>query len=133
MHAFRWDESSNSWTEFGLVAKDAINNFPPRAIRDGQWLMSRRKHNYKQAGVEFLIGGCEGFGRLAIVSGLRKHSELKAEEPEWWELPDGNLVAVFRDNSRSGFLFRSFSTDGGRTWTKPVKQTFRTRLQRCVD
>ncbi len=124
LYAFRWDESSNSWTEFGLVAKDAINNFPPRAIRDGQWLMSRRKHNYKQAGVEFLIGGVKALDDWQSFPVFGSNSELKAEEPEWWELPDGNLVAVFRDNSRSGFLFRSFSTDGGRTWTKPVKTNF---------
>ena len=29
------------------------------------------------------------------------------------------LVAVFRDNRRSGFLYRALSTDDGRTWSTP--------------
>lgn len=124
LHAFRWEESSGSWTDNGLVAQDAINNFPPRPLRDGQWLMSRRKHNYKQAGVEFLIGGVKALDDWQSFPVFGSNSELKAEEPEWWELPDGNLVAVFRDNSHSGFLFRSYSTDSGRTWTKPIKTNF---------
>jgi predicted neuraminidase len=49
---------------------------------------------------------------------------LKAEEPDWWILPDQNLMAVFRDNSRGGFLYRSFSTDDGRTWSEPVQTNF---------
>ena len=86
--------------------------------------MSRRKHNYKQAGVEFLIGGVKALDDWQSFPVFGSNSELKAEEPEWWELADGNLVAVFRDNSHSGFLFRSYSTDSGRTWTKPIKTNF---------
>ena len=39
-------------------------------------------------------------------------------------LPDNNLVGLFRDNQKSGFLFRAFSTDNGRSWTKPVRTNF---------
>src|SRR5690606_42048351 len=51
--------------------------------------------------------------------------ELSAEEPYWWVLPDGkNLMALFRDNNRSGYLYRSFSIDNGRSWSPPVKTDF---------
>jgi predicted neuraminidase len=53
-----------------------------------------------------------------------RDSALAAEEPYWWVLPDGSLVAMFRDNRASGFLFRSFSRDHGRTWTMPVRTNF---------
>jgi predicted neuraminidase len=33
-------------------------------------------------------------------------------------------MALFRDNRRSGFLYRSFSTDDGRTWSRPVRTNF---------
>jgi hypothetical protein len=55
---------------------------------------------------------------------LGSSDELAAEEPLWWELPDGNLKALFRDNRRSGFLYRSFSTDLGRSWSTPVRTNF---------
>ncbi|MDZ4683658.1 MAG: exo-alpha-sialidase [Planctomycetaceae bacterium] len=55
---------------------------------------------------------------------LGSSSQLSAEEPLWWALPDGNLVALFRDNRRSGYLYRSFSTDQGRTWSQPVRTNF---------
>ncbi len=86
--------------------------------------MSRRSHDYKTKGVQFLIGGVESLNawRSFLVPGTA--TTLRAEEPEWWGLPDGNLQGLFRDNSRSGYLYRAFSTDNGRTWTTPVKTNF---------
>ena len=51
-------------------------------------------------------------------------SELAAEKPLWWALPNGNLVTLFRANRRSGYLYRSFSTDVGRTWSRPARTNF---------
>lgn len=55
---------------------------------------------------------------------LGSSSELNAEEPFWWELPDRNLMALFRDNRKSGYLYRSFYVDRGRSWTKPIRTNF---------
>jgi predicted neuraminidase len=33
-------------------------------------------------------------------------------------------MALFRDNNKSGFLFRSFSIDNGRTWSPPTRTNF---------
>jgi predicted neuraminidase len=33
-------------------------------------------------------------------------------------------MTLFRDNRRSGYLYRSFSTDNGRTWSNPVRSDF---------
>lgn len=124
LHAFRFDESNRTWKDAGVVFKDAINNFPPMKLRTGEWMMSRRKHDYKTSGVHFLIGGVNSPSDWQSFPVLGSASELKAEEPDWWILPDNTLAAVFRDNRRSGFLFRSFSTDDGRTWSTPVKTNF---------
>lgn len=124
LHAFRWNANDETWQDLGAIVDDAINNFPPKRIPGGQWMMSRRRHDYKQAGVHFLVGGVDAVDQWLSFPVLGSNSELSAEEPFWWILPDGNLMALFRDNRRSGYLYRSFSTDGGRTWSKPMQTDF---------
>ena len=125
LHAFRWQADGKKWQPVGVVQHDAINNFPPERLPSGEWAMSRRTHDYKTIGVQFLTGGVKAFNdwqSFPVVT--EKDSALNAEEPLWWTLPDGNLVSLFRDNRRSGFLYRSFSVDNGRTWSKPTKTDF---------
>ncbi len=124
LRAFRFDPNTRAFSDAGLVAQNAINNFPPRKLRTGEWMMSRRRHDYKTTGVDFLTGGVKAIDDWRSFPVLETAAELKAEEPEWWALPDGRLCAVFRDNARSGYLYRSFSTDDGRNWTKPVRTNF---------
>jgi len=124
LHAFRFNKRSNAWDDAGLVSKNAINNFPPLKLRTGEWMMSRRMFDYKDSGVHFLVGGVKSLSDWQSFPVLGSASELKAEEPDWWILPGNTLAAVFRDNHRSGFLYRAFSTDDGRTWSKPVKTNF---------
>jgi hypothetical protein len=124
LRAFRFDKAANEWRDTGLVFRDTINNFPPRQLRTGDWMMSRRMHNYKTTGVHFLVGGVKAIDDWQSFPVFGSATELKAEEPDWWILPDHRLVAVFRDNRRSGYLYRSISSDDGRTWSKPVKTNF---------
>ncbi|MBL9199851.1 MAG: exo-alpha-sialidase [Opitutaceae bacterium] len=126
LRAFRWNRSAERWDDIGVVQKNAINNFAPQKLPSGEWAMTRRKWDYKDTGVEFLIGGVkrlDDWTSVPVVGGGGDIA-LKAEEPIWWALPDGNLQALFRDNGRSGYIFRSFSTDNGRTWSNPVKTNF---------
>lgn len=124
LRAFRWEAKAASWNDAGIVYKDAINNFPPKRVPTGAWMMSRRTHDYKKAIVHFLVGGTEALNAWKSFPVLSSDQGLAAEEPYWWVLPDKNLVALFRDNRRSGYLFRSFSTDNGRHWTPPVRTNF---------
>ncbi|QDU42111.1 Soluble pyridine nucleotide transhydrogenase [Symmachiella dynata] len=124
LHAFRLNPDDETWEDQGVMYDNAINNFPPQKIPTGQWMMSRRPYNYKKAGVQFLVGGVKGIDQWESFPVLGSSSELSAEEPFWWQLPDGNLMALFRDNRRSGFLYRSFSVDNGRTWSRPTKTDF---------
>lgn len=123
LHAFRLGPKMD-WEGAGVVCKDAINNFPPLKLRTGNWMMSRRAHDYKDSGVHFLTGGTKALDQWESFPVFGTASKLKAEEPDWWILPDQNLMAVFRDNSGGGFLYRSFSTDDGRTWSPPVQTNF---------
>jgi hypothetical protein len=124
LRAFRFDKASGEWRDAGLVFDNTINNFPPLKLRTGDWMMSRRMFDYKTSGVHFLVGGVKSLGDWQSFPVLGSASELKAEEPDWWILPDNTLAAVFRDNRRSGFLYRAFSTDDGRTWSTPQKTNF---------
>ncbi len=124
LRAFRFNKGSAAWEDAGLVFKNTINNFPPLKLRTGQWMMSRRAFDYKTTGVHFLVGGVTALDQWESFPVLGTASELKAEEPDWWILPDDSLAAVFRDNRRSGFLYRAFSTDDGRTWSAPIKTNF---------
>lgn len=49
---------------------------------------------------------------------------FRPEEPNWWTLPDGRLLGLFRDNSHSGRFYRAVSADNGRTWSTPEKSNF---------
>ncbi|MSU65935.1 MAG: hypothetical protein EXS38_07510 [Opitutus sp.] len=126
LRAFRWNQAADQWEDFGIVQKNAINNFPPQQLPTGEWAMTRRKHDYKDTGVEFLIGGVSALDQWISVPVVGGGGDiaLKAEEPIWWKLPDGNLQALFRDNNKSQYLFRAFSSDNGRTWSRPVQTDF---------
>lgn len=124
LHAFRFDTDTKRWEDLGVIADNAINNFPPKKIPSGQWMMSRRPYDYKKTGVQFLVGGVDALDQWESFPVLGSSRELAAEEPLWWMLPDENLMALFRDNRRSGYLYRSFSSDDGRTWSTPVKTNF---------
>ncbi len=127
LRAFRWNAAGSKWEDSGVVQKNAINNFAPQKLPTGEWAMTRRKHNYQDTGVEFLIGGVKRLDdwiSVPVVRGAGGDVALKAEEPIWWALPDGNLTALFRDNAKSGFIFRAFSADNGRTWSPPVPTDF---------
>jgi hypothetical protein len=125
LHAFRWNPATKLWDAAGVVQDDAINNFPPKKLPTGEWAMSRRKHDYRQSGVEFLIGGKSALNEWKSFPVMAdKASALKAEEPLWWTLPDGNLMSLFRDNGGGHYLYRAFSTDHGRTWSNPARTDF---------
>jgi len=120
LHGFVYRDGD--WRHLGLVQDDALNNFPPKRIPSGEWMMSRRDHAQD---VHFLVGGVKRFDDWTSwpVVGYRD-SALAAEEPYWWVLPDGRIAALFRDNRASGYLYRAFSTDNGRTWSRPARTNF---------
>ncbi len=124
LRAFRYDKVDDSWVDYALVHDNAINNFPPKKIPSDHWMMSRRTHDYSKRGVEFLVGGVNAIDQWESFPVLGSSQELAAEEPYWWVLPDGRLTALFRDNRQSGYLYRSFSEDHGRTWSRPHRTDF---------
>ncbi|MEZ6049218.1 MAG: exo-alpha-sialidase [Planctomycetaceae bacterium] len=106
-----------------LVFDDALNNFPPKKLATGEWMMTKRS---AQRDVSILIGGVTAINdwQEFPLSTYQAADGGQPEEPFWWKLPGDHLVGLFRDNSRSGRLMRAFSTDHGRSWSKLVKTNF---------
>ncbi|MBL8177045.1 MAG: alpha/beta fold hydrolase [Bryobacterales bacterium] len=118
LRGYRWN---GRWSEPFLVAKDAINNFAPRLLASGDWMMTRRDHKMRAS---LLIGGRTSPSAWKAVEVPKPAGGAMLDEPEWWTLPNGALSTAFRDGSRSRRLFRSFSTDGGGRWSSPVPTDF---------
>ena len=124
LHAFELVTGQKSkWGHKGIVYDNAMNNFSPKQLPTGEWLMSRRD---SVGNVHMLRGGDDRFDAWESFSVITyEDEELHAEEPYWWVLPDGkNLVSFYRDNKGSGYLFRAFSTDNGQSWSRPVRTNF---------
>ncbi len=123
LYAFELETGDSlAWEPLGLLYDNAMNNFPPKLLPHGEWMMTRRD---SVGDVHILTGGVSSFNDWKSVP-LAEYTDpaLAAEEPCWWLLPDSSLVGLFRDNHRSGFLYRSFSSDKGLTWTTPVCTNF---------
>jgi hypothetical protein len=122
LEAFRWDEDSDKWVAHGTVMADAMNNFPPKKLPNGQWMMTRRDH---QRQVSVMVGGVESFDRWQVHPMAAYDGSGRPEEPYWYVLPDGkSLVGLIRDNGESKRLLRTFSTDDGASWSKIVTTNF---------
>lgn len=113
LRGYKW--ANGRWEGPAVIARDTINNFAPEPVASGPWMMSRRDH---KMAISMMLGDVGAWRTVPV--GASKG----LDEPVWWTLPDGVLTAAFRDGNRSRRLFRSFSSDGGRSWTEPVKTDF---------
>ena len=120
LEAFRWN--GTKWVAHGTVLDDSMNNFPPKRLPSGEWMMTRRDH---QRQVSVMIGGTKTFDDWRISPLAAYDGNGRPEEPYWYVLPDGKtIVGIIRDNGRSKFLLRTFSRDNGKTWSKIHRTNF---------
>jgi len=122
LEAFRWNKARKGWDAHGTVLDDTLNNFPPKKLPSGQYMMTRRDHRQQ---VTVMIGGEKSFNKWQVHPLASYGKRGRPEEPYWYVLPDGkNIVGLIRDNGRSGRLLRTFSSDYGRSWSPIVKTNF---------
>lgn len=133
--AYGWDPQTRKWEFVSKVYDNAINNFPPQKLPDGNWILTRRDARFN---VTILIGGRDRLDkwREHRVVDLNEVQGFRPDEPIFWQIRNGSredssthefgflLNALFRDNGGSRRLFHSTSRDLGRTWTTPVLTNF---------
>ncbi len=121
--AYEWDGDEQTWRPLGVMFDDCINNFPPQRLPNGNWGMLRRDH---QRRVSMLTGGVESpqSWTATPVAPSVAADGFRPEEPDWWTLPDGRLLGLFRDNAKSHRFYRATSADNGRTWSTPERTNF---------
>ncbi len=122
LEAFRWDEAAGKWRTKGLVFPDSLNNFPPKKLPSGEWMMTRRDHDRQ---VSVMVGGVKAFNDWRVHPMAAYDGDGRPEEPYWYVLPDGQtIVGLIRDNGGSKMLLRTFSTDNGKTWSRIERTNF---------
>jgi hypothetical protein len=117
---YRYDAAQGAWNQAGALP-DTFNDKPVERLSTGEWAMIRNTLEDRRY---FGIGGTkslEDWTYFPIPLPLDGHHMTEAH---LYELPDGTLSLLFRDNTRSHFLYRAFSADRGRTWTNPVQTDF---------
>ena len=121
--AYGWNSEAKKWEFVSKVYDNAINNFPPQLLPDGNWILTRRDSRFN---VTILIGGKDRLDnwREHRVVDLTEVKGFRPDEPIFWRMPDNILNALFRDNGGSRRLFHATSRDLGRTWTTPVLTNF---------
>ena len=125
LHGWEWLPAAGEWKPLGVIADGAINNFPPARLPNGEWGMICRAPDY-QRNVFMLTGGVkrpDDWRRSPIVAETPADG-FRPEEPDWWTLPDGRLLGLFRDNARSGRFYRAVSADHGLSWSATEKTNF---------
>jgi BNR repeat-like domain len=120
--SFKYNITNNTWQGNGIIYNNAINNFPPKLLPNNKWMMTRRSYDRN---VFMLIGGVNHISDWKSYPVVTYDDKsLRAEEPYWWVSPNKDLIALFRDNNKSGYLFRAISKNNGITWSKPIKTNF---------
>jgi hypothetical protein len=102
------------------MAQDYFAQNIPQRTPDGDWLILGKSGHESWAAIKSAKGGVKSLADWSIRE-LPPGDAL--EEPEWYTLPNGHLVAHFRTRPVHR-LMRSYSADNGVTWTKPILTDF---------
>jgi hypothetical protein len=118
--AYQWDKRSRRFGERQVIAKDYFAQNIPQRTPTGDWLILGKSGHDSWATMKSAKGGVRALDDW-MIRDLPTGSPV--EEPEWYTLPNGHLVAHFRTRSPKR-LMRSYSVDSGKTWTDPVVTDF---------
>jgi hypothetical protein len=116
----RW--AGNRWVPAGMVGEEIMNNYAPLPLPTGEWMVPYRfREQNRVDGV--LVGGVKALDdwrRIPFPGNEHEH----VTEANAVIRGDGSIAIHFRDNRRGGTLYRSVSTDGGRSFTALAKTDF---------
>jgi hypothetical protein len=124
--AYRWDTQSKRFVDRQVIARDFFAGNIPERTPDGAWLILGKSGGGSWVPMQTAKGGVKSMDDWTIRD-LPGAGNL--EEPEWYTLPNGHLVAHFRTQgprprTKPLYLARCYSTDSGETWSEPVVTNF---------
>ena len=112
---FRWD--GDGWNEVGLFLENCMNNYPPQLLGGRLFMTCRDSFARMHTALAASEKGEEW--TVTLLAGEEPHDRMS--ESSWYVDPDGMVHLIFRDKRKSRYLYRSISTDQGRTWPAPVR------------
>ncbi len=118
--AYHWDREQGRFGDAQVIARNFFAQNVPQATGDGEWMILGKSGVGAWSGLKMAKGGAKAIDAWEIraLPGMDK-----LEEPEWYRLPNGHIVAHFRTRG-PGRLARSYSSDHGETWTEPIITNF---------
>lgn len=122
LYAFPYDKKTGRFGERRVILKDFFAQNIPQRTPDGEWLILGKGGSGSWIPMKSAKGGVKSLDDWTIRdlpgAGL-------LEEAEWYTLPNGHLVAHFRNRGpMPKRLMRCYSVDNGVTWTEPVMTDF---------
>jgi len=118
LDAFVW--KNGQWRALGTVYDDTINNFAPKHLPGGLWAMARRDYQFN---LSLMFGGVKAYNQWEIRE-VPNPEGRSFNEPDILVRADGKLAMHIRDGGNSRRLYRAVSSDGGRTWSTPLRTNF---------
>jgi len=113
---FEWD--GKAWQDKGVFADNCMNNFPPERL-GGTLALVCRDSDMK---VGMALREASGNWKVTPLEAAPPYDKM--DEPTFYATRDSEVHMIIRDNTRSGYLLRAYSSDAGKTWTPPVRTNF---------
>lgn len=116
----RFEWTGERWRQAGVFLENCMNNYPPRLLADRLFMTCRDSY----ARMHTARADDPAGSRWTVQKLPGQPPVDKMSEPSWYVDPQRVAHLIFRDQGRSGFLYRSISKDGGKTWTVPVRTNY---------
>ncbi len=120
LRIYGYDAARGVWHQAGKLP-NTFNEKPVERLSTGEWAMIRTTLEGDRF---FGIGGTKSIEDWEFFPIPVPADGHRMTEGHLYELADGTFSLLFRDNSRSHFIYRGFSQDRGRSWTQPVQTDF---------
>jgi len=120
LRLMRYEWTGSAWKEGGVFLNNCMNNYPPRLLGGKLFMTCRDSFSAMHTALADSPSG--GNWTVTKLAGEEPHDRMS--EPSWFVDPQGNTHLIFRDARRSKYLYRSVSTDKGKTWPAPVRTNY---------
>ena len=120
LRLMRFEWTGEGWENRGIYIENCMNNYPPRVINGRLFITCRDSYSRMHTALADSLSGAHW--TITRLPGDPPHNDMS--EPSGYVDPDGTAHLLFRDGSKSGYLYRSISRDDGSTWTAPVRTDY---------